>query len=378
MTCYRFLPLDPLFLRGGRPFAAGEESWTETFFLPFPSVFYGALGALLFVQKEFTPEKIKAGLRIHGFFLACPDEIYLPVPLDLITEKDNGKRIQEKGESKAYLPILQERRGYLTNLPDTLGLVLTPDYANLKEAGEIEGLVGSLDFFSYLRGRRNYSTCYPFSRFTVEEAKIGIKRDRQSFSAEEHMLYRADFKRYLFDKKSRDFNRWEKLSFLVDCSGELVSRIPFKGITKLGGEGKGVLYEKVDYPEELNSLREGTYLAEVGELNRFKLVFLTPVIWEKGWLPGWLDEETLTGEYQGIRVRLLACVTGRALSIGGWDLAAKRPKPMCRALPAGAVYCFEVTNDIPGERIREAFHYRNLSDFRAEEGFGLAVVGVVS
>jgi CRISPR-associated protein Cmr3 len=59
-------------------------------------------------------------------------------------------------------------------------------------------------------------------------------------------------------------------------------------------------------------------------------------------------------------------------------MAENKPKPMYRAVPEGSVYYFKLLDNSEEERVREAFHLKNISDINAEEGFGLALVGGVS
>jgi len=109
----------------------------------------------------------------------------------------------------------------------------------------------------------------------------------------------------------------------------------------------------------------------------FKLFLATPAIFENGWLPYWIKEENLEGEFNGIKLRLIGCSIGKFNLIGGWNIVKEEPKPMHKAAPAGSVYYFEILDDSPPEAIKEAFHFRNISDINSEEGFGLSLIGEV-
>ena len=56
-------------------------------------------------------------------------------------------------------------------------------------------------------------------------------------------------------------------------------------------------------------------------------------------------------------------------------MAKNKPKPMRKAVPAGSVYYFRLENEDYTEKIRESFHFKNISDVLPEEGFGLAILG---
>ena len=53
-----------------------------------------------------------------------------------------------------------------------------------------------------------------------------------------------------------------------------------------------------------------------------------------------------------------------------------RPKPMKRAVPAGSVYYFELLEgDL--EKVKDLMHCRSISEYNAEQGFGISFVGRV-
>jgi len=58
-------------------------------------------------------------------------------------------------------------------------------------------------------------------------------------------------------------------------------------------------------------------------------------------------------------------------------MAENKPKPMYRVVPEGSVYYFKVLNGADEEKIKEVFHFKNISDILPEEGFGLTLVGGV-
>ncbi|MEN3045343.1 MAG: type III-B CRISPR module-associated Cmr3 family protein, partial [Candidatus Hydrothermales bacterium] len=88
----------------------------------------------------------------------------------------------------------------------------------------------------------------------------------------------------------------------------------------------------------------------------------THAIFEKGWIPRWINEKTLIGDFEGIQLKLIACVVGKYVRVGGWDIARGEPKPMYKAVPAGSVYYFRVLNGKSIEEVKKAFHLKNISD----------------
>ena len=152
---------------------------------------------------------------------------------------------------------------------------------------------------------------------------------------------------------------------------------PEMGLMAIGGENRAAIYTNLP---EINwgNLRER--LGErLKQSDRFKLYLATPTIFDsehqQGWLPKWINPETMSGEYRGITVTLRAAALGRYQTIGGWDIAYNRPKPTRRAVSAGSVYYF--TTPASPEQVLNAFHWQKLADddMDAQIGYGLSLVG---
>jgi len=59
------------------------------------------------------------------------------------------------------------------------------------------------------------------------------------------------------------------------------------------------------------------------------------------------------------------------------------PKSSRRAVPAGSVYYFKILNSVSAEQLRDAFHFKSVSDNfgdaeYSKEGFGFAILGEVN
>lgn len=108
-----------------------------------------------------------------------------------------------------------------------------------------------------------------------------------------------------------------------------------------------------------------------------RLTLVTPAIFSGGHLPGWLDARTLTGSppgYPDFRVKLKAVAVERWLPVSGWDLATRKPRAMRKAVAAGAVYWFELQDELPPGLV-EALWLQPVSDHDQDQldGFGLAL-----
>ncbi|KAF5431829.1 CRISPR-associated protein Cmr3, partial [Candidatus Methanophagaceae archaeon] len=205
----------------------------------------------------------------------------------------------------------------------------------------------------YLKcAKGSFSSILKVADMVLPEPKIGIGISKETGTSEEGKLYRVDMRRL------------ENIGLLVDFEG---LDLPERGMMKLGGEGKAVSYEQfkpVDFSIDNFNFDE----------NKFKLYLSTPSIFKNGWLPVWIDEKTLIGEYKGLELKLLTASIGKPISIGGFDMRKRMPKAMRKAVPAGSVYYFEIRKgDI--QKAVEIFNQSAISEFYPEQGFGIAYVG---
>lgn len=343
-------PLDTLFFRDGKPFTMGEDTWADGIFPPSPSVIYGALRSAYFsnhikelkkATKEDDPTK---DLRIVGVYLSDKDNTYLPLPNDCVKKKDDK-------ESRVSVLSMNELTGKKSSCPTQYTL------KGEKVENVERGLININLLKEYLECTKNsFSPILKMADRVLSEPKIGIGIDNKTGTSEEGKLYRVGM------------NRLDNLSLLIDFEG---LDLPESGMMKLGGESKAVSYKELK-PEEFKPVKFSVDNSRL-DGKRFKLYLSTPAIFKKGWLPEWMDEKTLTGTYKGLELKLLTASIGKPILIGGFDMKARKPKPMHKAVPAGSVYYFE--GDF--KKAFEIFNRTAISDFNSEQGFGIAYVGGV-
>jgi CRISPR-associated protein Cmr3 len=347
--------LDTLFFRDGKPFTMGEDTWANGVFPPSPSVIYGALRSAYFsnhideLGKANEVDDPTKGLKIKGLHFLIGNDIYFSLPLDCVKEKED----KDKPVKVSTLSMRKDKS--LNNCPTTYIL----SNKNDKKIEHVaDGLVRKSMFEKYLilQLPEKFSI-QKIGDYLISESKIGIMRSAETHTSEEGKLYRTDMRR-LSNKNN------EKLSIIVDFEG---MDLPDRGLLKFGGEGKAVSYEQfkaVDFSIANFNLNE----------NKFKLYLSTPAIFEKGWLPKWIDEKTLTGTYKGLKLKLLTASIGKPVHIGGFDIKEIQPKPMRKSVPAGSVYYFEI---IEGniQKAVEIFNQSAISEFYQEQGFGIVYVG---
>ncbi|RMI19934.1 MAG: type III-B CRISPR module-associated protein Cmr3, partial [Calditrichaeota bacterium] len=117
-------------------------------------------------------------------------------------------------------------------------------------------------------------------------------------------------------------------------------------IVPLGGEGKLarlVVDDARPWPKrpELKTGADGKL--------RFRIVLTTPACMpEKGWLPeGFVEGRGIDGGLrwqgclQGVECSIVSACIGKAVPMGGWNMAEGRPRPLQPHVPAGSVYFCE-------------------------------------
>lgn len=323
-------PVDVWLFRDGRPFNAGDEHQARGSYPPFPSVVQGAIRSHHLVVRHVdlsdrdaiaaavgTADGAPPGFQVRGPFVARKHGEtvmpYLPRPADAVRDRD--------GRLRALVPQ-PPPPGAVTNLPSELSRWLLPDAPDDTE--EMASWLSLEQLATYLESGSCPATeelASPVGSrqrppFVAVERRIGISLDGRRRTVEEGALYEAEFVRPVAGT-----------GLYVEVDG-LEGWRP-AGIMRLGGEGRASYFHQVS-PVAWPSLPDPLP-------SRFKLYFATPAYFERGWIPNdW-------AMFFDGSVRLVAAALPRYVAVGGYDLAARAPKPSRRYVPAGSVYFFEAS-----------------------------------
>lgn len=394
-------PLDVLMFRDSRPFAGGETHRARSIFPPSPLTFQGALRTKLlahmlsqhnltlsdfarFLRAEQKPSESLEGIvsvlgdanhfgkfRMTGPFVARkgsqdPEpELFFPIPFDLLGVEAGVVSLSPLSETA---PVKWDAEWKEALKPLWPG----PGQAKLQE---LSGFwLTSQGLQKYLQGETNGVHPVAAADVYVREQRVGIQLQRGRRAVVTGMLYTADFIRL---QKDHGF------VVKVELEGDDMHLDPLRepGLLSLGGEGRACMYEelKCDPLERLQAAKDHDRQAA------FKLYLATPAIFQQGWLPDFLDPNTLQGSIESLEVQLVAAAVGKPWPIGGWDLAHNKPKDLYYAVPPGSVYFFEVKNG-DAFKVAELFHGKTrlqelgnrgnswLTEL-AHVGFGLTFVG---
>lgn len=332
-------PLDTLFFRTGKPFPGGEVSWTESSLLPNPSVLWGAIYSMLMTHDIVNCKKVKSKksnerktelekLKLGRIFLYDGNEgvnrLYLPVPLDTYYEK-------EEEEKTGVFKLVKSKNNYLS-LSNYQGNAQYELVFHNKEAS-IESfkdaVIDTISFSgrSYLYQNNGNLAVQPLSHLIEKSHKVGIKRDNQSHTAEESMLYRINSSQLK-----------EHVYFIVEIEVEDKENcFPYKGLLKLGGEGRGASYELFTKEHKIHKITTKIHQPFDEKFNYLRLYLYSSTFFDTG---------TGIEELKEAGFEVLAACLGKAQTIGGFDVLKNEPKAMQKAVPAGSVYFLKTEKDI--------------------------------
>lgn len=365
-------PLDLLFFRNAKPFNTSHSAFGETLDKPHTTTLYGALRSKILLDNselysEFLQENAaevtevigspsnKGSLKIKFFSVLSPeDKPLLPMPKDLVTEKD-------KGEDIFPLKLIKKPDwiSYDSNYPFNCMLVTEKDIKVKKPANPFINLP---DLERYLNLEEKLNIKNNEENYFIKEFRTGIKINRKTNRVEEGMLYRKEL-----------LNLKDGFSYLMELSGHN-GLLPEEGILKLGGESKAAFYKSRNISSSIKLNK--TVKKKIKESKKFKIYLATPAVFKKGWLPESVDDNLIISLDNGIRIKIICCSTDKHKMISGWDIDKKKPRPGYRMIPAGSIYHCEVLNDsFEIKELLRALHGKSISDYNKKDGFGIAYIG---
>ncbi|AYQ36635.1 type III-B CRISPR module-associated Cmr3 family protein [Runella sp. SP2] len=344
--------IDTLFFKDGRPFSMGEETYATGIFPPPPSVFLGMLRSAYASEKNIPLDRIKEEtehIKIEGVYYSA-DNDYYPIPLDLVRLKS-----LHEDENEAISLFASNLQGLVSSSSKKLEYVLCH---NEHIENIPNGMIDRKLFEYYLKDSRpmNFNWKYqPISKLTKTEFKIGIGRNKQNKQSEDGKLYRVGMVRLQNNTPEH------RLNFVIKTN---IDNVGYLG--KLGAEGKSVIFHNEEQFTPLNKI-------DYADNSHFRLYLNTPAFFEKGHIPN------LKKHFPSWDFEVITYAVGKPLHIGGFDMAEKGgfPKSMLKAVPAGSVYYVKILNGTTKAFVEslEKNPVSSISDYRANEGFGLFYVG---
>jgi CRISPR-associated protein Cmr3 len=395
-TVLELSTLAPLLFRDGRPFAGGnEETRAQSLSAPLPHTVAGfvrtQLGnarpgwqwrALKGLSDDALHEKLR---ELHG----CPIRSILvrdgafmfPAPLNAVVDKT--------GRVYRLSPHDLES-GEGTNLPPGLRPLLTPEqdedfkpesgYRYWPAAAMTRWLLGEVpEDLEKIGGPP-----------PDERVHVGI--DPESKTGDDGKLFTVTYRSFEERERIPDtelsesergglpkyrHHRWT-IRIKTDVKGEIAP------VGHLGGERRPVVLQNLGNDPKAwpnKGQFEGVVQA-IKSSDRLLFILTSPALFEHGWKPAWLTEDTGPHTPAGVgalrgKVKLLGAAVGRRVPVSGWNLREDRPKAVRWAVPAGSVYFLKLKTGVDREKLLDAW-MKPLSDRQNDQrdGFGCALWGV--
>ncbi len=397
-------PRDPLIVRDGRPFSSFPGAKVRGYAFPPPQVVAGAVRGLVGLGCGFKPgeadknrwEDLLSRVCLEGPLLYdfLREEVFYPAPLDALLM---GLGSESSGYELYRLRPEQLRKGELTNLPEGLEPVFAPEDAPKGKPASMPAFWKEEQFMKWLVDELQGPI------FVESPADLGIeglprdyrthvKIDSQSQTAEESMLFETSGLAFVYAETRREregsvrgeraqLSGLRELSLLIRVRGEPPEGCGQKmdallgGVHPMGGERRLALWKVANEDVWPAEPPEGL-VEKVVEDRRARLVLLTPADFNAN---GNKEPYLPPGKhFGGAKVR--AAAVGRPLTVSGWDMLAKKPKPSRRLAPAGSVYFVDLSgvDDIEAwvrDRWMRVLPEQPNQQSRCD-GYGLAVVGV--
>ena len=340
MTDFYFVqPQDVLMLRGNKSFGdAGEHG--EAVMPPWPSLFAGAFRSALLGQDAAQLARFTAGQRLEG---ALGEVLGTPAA-------PGGFRIN-------WVSLAQLVHGATAGVSCAISLpadllafadAALPPLEGLHPASPTSGSTGTLPMTAHLRRRkadkpdsghwltgdglvshlsgRLPATTLGTAALYKREPRLGIALDAGARTAKDGAIYTTEAIAFTPDA-----------GFLIGIDG-LQNQLPQSGMLRLGGDGRGAAYRRIEFTPPAASL------TTITNDRRFRLVLATHGLFGQGSLPERVERQS-DGSYHlngaGFAARLACAAVSRHEVVSGWDLAQWQPKPAQRVAPAGSVYWFD-------------------------------------
>lgn len=409
-------PHDPVIARDGRPFGAGLRM--KSLEWPYPSVLAGSVRTALGKMNDDNPDAgifddpsivntLKA-ISVHGPLPLFGGKLYFPAPRDLMVKKTGNK----PPETFSIRPVGWDNLNGRCDLPMGLEPAMLSEKAKDEFKPEdavafwpIEKIVKWLvnsdgkDFNAPLSPKpgeagssdkkpdvQNLNTgltpenstkprCYGLS-LPLKESRFHTQIDLERGNASDSRLYET----VGLDFALRNQKEGLQISAKIG-SGNKFKNTTFAGFKTMGGERRLAYWKSNETAPDGWNCPDVVKVA-LCESSQVRMVLATPAIFSQGWMPGWINPETLTGHppgaKEGLQLKLVSACVERWKPLSGFSLEKDKegPKPLRRLVPAGSVFFFRIESGKASD-LEECWLMPMSDDSQDRlDGFGLALWGI--
>ncbi|MFC3749080.1 type III-B CRISPR module-associated protein Cmr3 [Paenibacillus sp. GCM10012306] len=409
-TTIQIEPLDPVLNRDGRPFDATPGATARSLDFIAPSAVAGTVRTMMGKYLSSAPvadnafasgsvaEAVKKS-KVRGPLYQLNGMIYYPFPQDIdLYEVDDKigvsyrRPLASLDECMGFLGTDRDGR-YEQNLWPVAEAsahklwkkrpaFVSADWMHrwLLDELTLEDWSDALTEWRGNQGKAHTSSqpahfLAPFERetrvHTAIDDELGVAKDKHLFDTE--MLVLPDHMALLTEIEISDYvEQWpdEPLSTLHT----------FGGKRRLAHSSEVKNTQVWDVPDVIS---QG--IRPTDKIQYIRLVLATPAFFSKGWLPRWVDTDTLEADFSeyGVKLKLRWACIPRWQPVSGWSYSKRQEKAVRRMVPAGSVYFFQVDGDGDPATLMEQLWLTSVSDanrrkgaFDQEDGFGLALWGI--
>lgn len=370
-------PVDTLFFREGRAFGPEESADVSSVFPPPPTTLQGFVRSKLLADHcgrwtTFKNRCQEAGgpcerettcnvqsvvgkygetgsLVMRGPWLVVDGAAVLPVPADVMVDKDVSERVRRQPESGMETILLQprEQSARSSDAPGILRPLVPP--AHVQEFANVGGWMSWFAWTEYLQGYaptlQRFQNWWKNDDLWLVERRPGLAMEPGRNRSKDRHLYFAQHTR-LRPAYVRGRQRYD-VRIAIDCDGlpdDLAEGLVGFPAGSLGGEARAVRIQDLSNSNRASAARpwdplSGSVQSAVEVSKRLKVVLLQPAWFTNGWYPEGWSPDTGTTAHPGWR--WAGALVGRAQATGGWDLATRREKKVRPFVPAGSVFYIE-------------------------------------
>ncbi len=408
MNSYLIESLAPLVFRSGKPF--GSQSSAQDVIFPLPSASAGLTRALAIGQgkgglngstQRMSLQKAKSdsdyqkvlNTQARGAFLvryqdandSSGVEVLVPKPANAIyfENKKSGEVELIRLEPKAFAGTDSDLCG--SDLPK--GLLPVQMVKNTDDDKDIKGkpykkgaVYWTLSDLQAWQNGENL-TFKDVNDNGMAQLPIDIRThvaiDDTTLANEDGKLFQTasfDMDYPLANDNTEQTWSDKRYGFLVQSELALDN-----GLATFGGERRLSNFKKVTAQITPNLANLDKRLKAINDAQGFSLTFLTPCIFAQGYLPSWIDKDsmqgTLTIDKTDIEIQLKAVAIDRWQGVSGWDSIVWRPKATRKAVSAGSVYWFELSQDLTKDQLiqLDTMQWADNSQDKAD-GYGTALI----
>lgn len=386
MNSYLIESLAPLVFRSGKPFAS--QSSAQDVIFPLPSAVAGLVRATAIAQKKVDFDKNRCGIddpdykkvldiKSQGIYLTRVNQNSIDI---LVPKPANALYVEDK-EQKGKIDLVRLAPADIepdcgSDLPKSLQYVQTVDINGkpISIKGKPKSGVNFWHIDDLIKWQNNKPLTYDDIKNNglasiPTNIRTHVAIDDMTDSSEDGKLFQTASFDLSYQREDKVFEE-HRLGFVI-----LSEQTLDDDMVAFGGERRLSYFKSIK--SDVGFIKPSQALLDsINQAGGFSLTFLTPCVFAKGYLPSWIDENTMTGELPDskVKVQLQAVAVERFQAVSGWDSLLWQPKATRKAVPAGSVYWFKCSDklDIPTlQRLCQS-----LADDRYDQndGFGMTLI----